>query len=299
MVHVAPSSQAPHMVDGRYLGRGEKTKRYLTDPEVLRAHTARGSAESETAASVLREFDRDPVEVHVRTQAHMFLVAEPLAGRPEILLDLVDGEGWKQRLFHLRQRVIEDSQPALDAALVRGCSPDFATLGGPQRRPQGAALAYRLTPGRQPLEDRGASESIAEVEISEHGGLRVYTSRLSDHLPSQDVLSDERYQLLFEDVAVIYARRFLSLTKLVSEHASYYGVWALGIGANGLSGASSHLLWRQDHDIGHRYGEDVYQRATSAAYGELLNQPGQVANRLVGGLLRAYGTRDAFAAALS
>lgn len=35
VVHVPPSSSAPHMVEGRYIGRGDKTKHYLADAEVL------------------------------------------------------------------------------------------------------------------------------------------------------------------------------------------------------------------------------------------------------------------------
>lgn len=38
VVHVPASPSAPHMVDGRYLGRGDKTKTYLSDAEVLRLH---------------------------------------------------------------------------------------------------------------------------------------------------------------------------------------------------------------------------------------------------------------------
>lgn len=31
IVHVPPSGSAPHMVEHKYLGRGDKTKQYLSD----------------------------------------------------------------------------------------------------------------------------------------------------------------------------------------------------------------------------------------------------------------------------
>ena len=44
LVHVPPSSSAPHMVGGQYFGRGERTRRQLSDAEILRLHARRRSA---------------------------------------------------------------------------------------------------------------------------------------------------------------------------------------------------------------------------------------------------------------
>ena len=45
-VMVPESSQAPHMVDERYYGRGDRTKRVLTNDEVSRLHAERDREES-------------------------------------------------------------------------------------------------------------------------------------------------------------------------------------------------------------------------------------------------------------
>jgi hypothetical protein len=41
VVHISASPVAPHMADGRYYGRIDKTKYVLSDPEILRLHDAR------------------------------------------------------------------------------------------------------------------------------------------------------------------------------------------------------------------------------------------------------------------
>ena len=58
-----PSPSAPHMVEGRYIGRGDKTKRYLADAEVLRLHARRASQEIDAVQLLQAEFDRDPIRL--------------------------------------------------------------------------------------------------------------------------------------------------------------------------------------------------------------------------------------------
>lgn len=55
LVHVPASPLAPHQVEGKYLGRGEKTKRYLSDAEVARLIRRRGQWEA-SAGQVLADF---------------------------------------------------------------------------------------------------------------------------------------------------------------------------------------------------------------------------------------------------
>src|SRR6266699_521463 len=73
VVRVPPSAMAPHMVDHRYLGRGDKTKLYLSDADV-------------------------------RQQAHLFLLALPSAARPGMLLGLVHGQGVQVGLLEFARR---------------------------------------------------------------------------------------------------------------------------------------------------------------------------------------------------
>src|SRR5687767_234003 len=86
------------MVDGRYYGRGDKTKHALSDPEVVRLHERRRSADRDALALLQHEFDRDPIPADQRRQAHLFLVAQPLAGPADMLMELASGRNWNSNL---------------------------------------------------------------------------------------------------------------------------------------------------------------------------------------------------------
>ena len=49
VVHI-PASPVAHLPDGRYYGRNDKTKYVLSDPELLRLHDARRSADRDALA---------------------------------------------------------------------------------------------------------------------------------------------------------------------------------------------------------------------------------------------------------
>ncbi|MEU7863346.1 ATP-binding protein [Nonomuraea sp. NPDC049141] len=98
VVHIPASPAAPHMVDGRYYGRGDKTKYVLSDPEVVRLHESRRSADRDALALLQHEIDNDPIPADQRTLAHLFLIAQPVAGRRDMLLDMIGGARWNHNL---------------------------------------------------------------------------------------------------------------------------------------------------------------------------------------------------------
>lgn len=300
VVHVPASPAAPHMVESRYVGRGDKTKRYLTDAEVLRLHQIRAHALNDAAALLQAEIDRDPVPATERHQAHLFLLAEPLTGRPEMALHLTDGEGWQQRLLtftHTRGRS-QQLQAVLRSVQAGGFSPDLDTMTTFRRRPGGAALTTSgLLEDRTVAPDAYDPESLAELEVHEDGGLRLFTSRLSYLNPPAPPELNE--QLLFEIAVVTFVRRLIALTLGVAEEAGYFGNWHLACGATGLRGTYSYTQSRQWDSGSSRYSEDDYRRSHTVTYADLRNRPGWVADRLVGALLRAFGARAVFAPALS
>lgn len=61
-VDIPASPDAPHMVDGRYYGRGERTNRILSDADVLRLHQQRRNDRERAleALEVLRSHDPFP-----------------------------------------------------------------------------------------------------------------------------------------------------------------------------------------------------------------------------------------------
>jgi hypothetical protein len=296
VVRVPPSSAAPHMVEHRYLGRGDKTKLYLSDADVRRLHERRQATEQDALALLQEEFDRDPIPPEDRKQAHLFLLARPSAPMPQMLLNLVHGQDAPARLVKFARSV---DTPELRELLgsAGGFSPPLSYASDFALRSAGAALTYGLASDRSwAPASRVSPEDVVEVEVDEDGGLRVFMSRLSDSLESADAAASG--QRLLTSGAVTYARQFIALTAAAADHANYLGNWILAAGATGIKGIPVHDYLLHGRS-GPRQDAPVYQRATSASYAELLKQPGTVADRLIGRLLRATGTYDLYASAVA
>lgn len=296
IVRIPPSAMAPHMVEHKYLGRGDKTKLYLSDPEVRRLHEQRRATEQDGLARLKEQFDRDPIPPEVRKQAHLFLLAEPSAARPGMLLDLVHGPAVQVKLSEFARRadahnICETLEP------TGGFSPSLTWASDFAFRSAGAALTYGMANDRSWSSGDGPSpEDAVELEVDEDGGLRIFMSRLSDSLQSADpARSGER---LLVAGAVVYARQFVALTASAAEHAGYLGTWILAAGATGIGSLPVH-----DHLLrgrtGPRQDASTYRRATTASYAELVKQPGTVTERLIGRLLRATGTYELYREALA
>ncbi|MFE2188512.1 hypothetical protein [Streptomyces sp. NPDC059455] len=88
IVHIPASPVAPHMVDNRYFGRGDKTKYQMGDAEVVSLHARRRNTEADTLALLRKEMDEDPLR-DVGAQSHLFLAAQPTAGRRDMCLPLM------------------------------------------------------------------------------------------------------------------------------------------------------------------------------------------------------------------
>jgi hypothetical protein len=294
LVHVPPSPLAPHMVDGRYLARGDKSKRYLTDPEVLRLHQQRRISEADVLALLDVEIARDPFAQFPERQAHAFLVAEPLAGRPDMLLPLTDPIGsYHQRWLDFRQKSANPvTEPLLVAAGADRMPTDYHEWETFDRRPAAAAMStHGIAQGR--IVDPTGRETAGELEIGDSGSLRIYSSRLSRYLDTAQA------QMFFEGLAVALTHRLVNLAAAASEEASYGGLWGLAIGVTGLEGSKSDALRQGSASSNPPRSEDGYRRATTSAWPELASQPGAVAERLIGQLLRGYRTRQRYAALLS
>jgi hypothetical protein len=296
VVHIPASSTAPHMVDGRYYGRGDKTRRQLSDAEVIRLHERRRNSECTALDLLHKEFDRDPVPSEDRQQAHLFLLAEPVSGRPGMLLNLVDGHGWQQRLIKLRDAgTSSEVNQVLNQVTISGFDPDFGIMSSQVRRPTGAAVStYNLTAGRTLLGEGYGPENVADLEVSEDGGLRIFVGRLSEVLEHSGLV-------VYEAGAILFVRRFLPVIIAAAHEAGYFGNWALAIGITGLKGCKSYRMsqsvMRMSNEI--VYSEDIYERASEVTYAELTSKPGAVADRLLGQLLRALDTRRIFIEAVT
>jgi hypothetical protein len=281
------------MADGRYHGRNDRTKYTLSDPEVLRLHDRRRAADREALVLLQGEIGEDPIPAEQRDHAHLFLVAQPLAARRDMLLSMVSGPDWNRNLAGFIEQAFT---PDLNALLAgAGFEPSLLSASNGFRRSRGAARAtpnlgdgriFTSTPGRSP-------GHAVELRVLEDGGLRVFLSRFSD------TLSDGE-EVIMDAAAANYTRRFVALVQVAARQAGYFGNWALAFGATGLKGKRAYGINSiQFFDAAARYDADAYTEATSASWAELSSTPGAVTTRLIGPLLRSLAMDSRYASILS
>ncbi|MBT1094198.1 helix-turn-helix domain-containing protein [Streptomyces sp. Tu102] len=297
IVHIPASPVAPHMVDNRYFGRGDKTKYQMGDAEVVALHARRRNAEADTLALLLKEMDEDPLR-DVGAQSHLFLVAQPTAGRRDMCLPITGAQDWNMRL-HTLIRGVQENQSLRAALANQGFDPDLSQAHQGHRRARGVALSSSsLKSDRTYVADGSwGEEHVIEVQLFEDGGLRLFMARLSDGVGHQGP-GNEGEQQLFDTAAVILTRHMLELTRLVSDEVGYHGNWSVAVGANRLRGRrrySGQSHWPSNH----RYSADTYEETTGATLAELRDAPGTVTYRLLGPLLRSLDSEGLFSKALT
>lgn len=151
VIRIPPSPSAPHMVNGRYPVRSDTSTYALSDAEVTALHARRRALELDGLALLAAEFDRDPVidsGVEAR-QAHLFLLAQPNPGMPDMALHIIDGLGWHRRLRELIERGAYGDAVRSALSGVEDHYPGLHGATESARRPNGAALAnLQLDAGR-------------------------------------------------------------------------------------------------------------------------------------------------------
>ncbi|MFD4862484.1 AlbA family DNA-binding domain-containing protein [Streptomyces atratus] len=200
IVHIPASPVAPHMVDNRYFGRADKTKYLMGDAEVVSLHARRRNTEADALALLHKEMDEDPL-ADVGAQSHLFLVAQPMAGRRHMCLPITGAQDWNMRLHTLIRRVQENQ--SLRAALAnQGFDPDLSQAHQGHRRARGVALSSSsLKADRTYVADGSwGEENVIEVQLFEDGGLRLFMARLSAavgrHGPEDEGSSSSSTRLL-------------------------------------------------------------------------------------------------------
>lgn len=288
VIHVPASPAAPHMVDGRYHGRGDKTKHVLSDAEVVRLHERRRSTDQDALELLQHEMDRDPVRHG--SNAHLFLLAQPLAGPRDMLLRLTSDLQWGQRL---NEFIAKANTQALNEVLYpnHAIVPSLAVdASHSYRRARGiAAASPDIGPARLFTSDgSGCPQTMRaiELQVGDDGGLRIYSSRLSDEVNGQ--------QQIFAAAPVVKTRRLLALVVAAAEEAGYFGNWALAVGANRLKGMGAYNSNHGMFGPNAQYDADIYAETTTATWAELTATPGAITRRLTGPLLRALGVEQHF-----
>ena len=110
LVHIPASPLTPHQVEGKYLGRGDKTKRYLSDVEVTLLIRRRDQWAA-SARDILAGFvASDPMPAPDGIRPHLFVVAQPVSHKAELCRDLVRSPDFKVRVLNLMNRVTGGSR---------------------------------------------------------------------------------------------------------------------------------------------------------------------------------------------
>lgn len=248
-------------------------------------HASRRLNEEDLYDLVERYVSRDPIPAG--RQAHLFLVADPQPGRPDMLREIVTGDGWQPRLINLRAPAVDDG--LLRTTGLRPVSPNLSRAELGQHRQDGKALVSGFHQGRSPYGDK---ESVIELEFSEDGQVRLYCSRLS-YAPG-----GETSQELGDMLLVLLVRQVMAVVVAVSDRVDYLGSWGLGVACTGVRDliAAGHK-YRTFVDIP-PYTDDEYRNVTFASYEDLTKAPGAVTDALIGRFLRALDVEEQYSKAL-
>lgn len=277
VVVVPESPSAPHMVDGRYRGRGDTTNVMLSDAEVVRLHARRSQRRAAIEDLVRSEIDRDPAPPEHRTQAHMFVVAEPVSSRRQMLLEAIGDENptkWiMEKVIHGRPSV----------TLVDQWSPDLSIVSTVSRAADGwSAHSSYLQPGRQPSPEADEDDYF-EVELHENGAIRLYCSRASVSHAHRDGPG----RVAFETLIGGLTYRAVLIAEVISDACGHYGSWDLGLAVTNLKGAISWKATQSLSGYGVPFSSDEYLEVAGATADEIGASPVDVTQRLFGRLNRA------------
>lgn len=273
-VTVDATTEAPHMVDGVYYGRGERRRRRLGDAEVRRLHALRAADSDRVLAALEEDIAADPTPKDRRSLAHLHLIAIPIAGRQNLAEDLVWDRNRLRELFR-------GASSGLTRDLAEWApTPSYAS--NVVNREYGLAWTSLRTE-----DDRIDEDSLVDVEFREDGSIHVLVGRLTADISRGTETG--RFAIM-DGLLVAYAIRIVNLAAAVAEATGYTGSWDFGLAGSGLKPApaySSAINWRSFESS--MYMSANYRESTRASRVETREQPAAVARRLLIRFLRSLG----------
>ena len=280
LVEIPPSPIAPHMVDGRYHGRGDTTKDKLTDEEVARLHAVRSTRQFTAEQVLARELARDPVPAEHRQLSHIVVVAEPLASPPDLLTEMIGTSRLTDLVGAVPARVPRSMQ-------VRPNWDYLARFNEP--RADGAGFASYGVFGRQLMVGMPDAEeqNVLDLEVSDAGRITLFAGGGSA-LPAN---AKADVQVLREAAALVLARQVVVLAGDIGATTGYAGRWMLALGISDTLGKVSSdgetalVMGR----LTVPFSASQYVQGTEAVTVELRERPGAVTRRLATRLIRGLG----------
>jgi hypothetical protein len=292
-VQVPRSARAPHMVEGIYYGRGDRTRIRLSDAEVVRHHASRESLESLVTRMLDEEIARDPVPAAEQKTGRLYVVAQPLTALRDIALEFVRGDDLE--FYHLINGA-EASLPGSVREFAPG--PDYANHSATRAHGRARCSSGVTGPGRtfEQSSPHTDEEDLLDIELREDGGIRVLMGRMTPEWPRGGQTS----RVIADGLAVAYALRVARWAEALGHKCGYSGSWVFGMAATGLRGlqSSAYGSGAFNYRQGPAYDVDSYRESTTATTLELKQQPWAVADRVVGRLLRGLATTSRYGPAL-
>lgn len=231
VINIPASDFAPHMVDGRYMARNDKTQRSLSNTEVLRYHESQSSRIETLNQAIKKQITRDPVPFDVRFFPHLHITATPRMTTKPLLLDLLRSEGsantFREWLKITAGRLPKSANQSRDT---------FQTLVMSEAlRHDGIALYSGNIQLNRAFNDASARrpENIVEIEFSQDGQLRFFNAQVgyfADRDGSQTIPGIAP-QFIVEQV-----REFLELIYVCSQEVGFGGRWDISVAITGISG---------------------------------------------------------------
>lgn len=278
------------MVDGRYYARGDRTKRRLTDAEVVALHASREPIERRVEQA-LDDWSSRPVvpEGRTRERGHLNLVGLPLSRIPAGSFIDVSRATNNTAAFELTSFAGQ----AVPAALM-DFSPSIRGASNWVKRRDGSAYTS-LEAGVPQLRAEDSENYLVDLELRDDGSFGVLMGRLTDELQRIGAVP-----ILFDFAAAGYAWRAVRMAAWIAAHTGYRGAWGFGLQADGIAGHFSYRLFehRGFSDSLHPYSADVFTATTSAGLAEIQDAPREVVERLIAGFLHALGSYEVFRAEL-
>ncbi len=290
VVIVPPTPSKIHMVDDRYWGRVERTRYPLSDAEVQRYHQLAFQGQRDAADLLDAEVRRDPaVAAGLSAHAHLFVIAQPVGARTDLLERTIGGagpKGWHDFL-HGQVRSGSAGRPLSDP-----WSPDLPGIGDPTRRARGWALrSAGMTAGRD-VEVHGGLDALPagvdletrllDLEVNEDGGLRLFCGRASDTMRNVEYVID--------GLVIGLTKRIVLVAETIATTTGWLGSWDFGAAVTGLRGRTSLRLAQHGQDyLAAPFSEDGYQETVRATYERVVKDPDAIVADLTGRLNRALG----------
>jgi hypothetical protein len=298
IVDVPASPLAPHMVDGRYYIRDNRTVRVMSDAEVVRHHQLRARDDDQVDDDLTDAVDAFGAAIS-SDQGRLVITAVPIPlRRPHALRAELSDEGatrWLETWQRAATERVRSQHDDLDSALRHHIYRDW------EWHVVGTRHGIRVTNGIRFEYVIGQTCTLA-VEVVESGAVRVAAGPLVE-TDLRHTSQDSRLVLGYLRCLTV-AVHTIALAAEIVDHVGSRGTIGIGVLLDGVEGAwpelapsrdlTNHMEWIVARDRLAQFRDPSYRQTTAATTVELADNLTRVMDRLFGSLLRSLGLGDPF-----